>query len=110
MGLTRQTAARLWKQMPGQLRQDASLREFLRGLERRYLKEEGEQGASGARRGWGPAIPGHGENPQEWRGSARAACKLLNQDVRELKYEYRYAKPTTATTQNPSGDADPRLA
>ncbi len=41
-GLTRQTAARLWKQMPGQLRQDASLREFLRGL-KGYLKEEGSK-------------------------------------------------------------------
>jgi hypothetical protein len=41
-GLSRQTAARLWKRMPTQLRRDASLREFLRGL-KGYLKEEGSK-------------------------------------------------------------------
>jgi transposase-like protein len=41
-GLTRQTAARLWKHLPGQLRQDASLREFLRNL-KGYLEEEGSK-------------------------------------------------------------------
>jgi hypothetical protein len=41
-GLSRQTAARLWKRMPTQLRRDASLRGFLRGL-KGYLKEEGSK-------------------------------------------------------------------
>ena len=41
-GLSRQTAARLWKRMPTQLRRDASLREFLRGL-KGYLDEEGSK-------------------------------------------------------------------
>jgi hypothetical protein len=41
-GLTRQTAARLWERLPGQLRRDASLRAFLRGL-KGYLKKEGSK-------------------------------------------------------------------
>ena len=41
-GLTRRTAARLWQQMPAQLRRDASLREFLRGL-KGYLEKEGSK-------------------------------------------------------------------
>ena len=41
-GLTRRTAARLWQQMPAQLRRDASLREFLRSL-KGYLKKEGSK-------------------------------------------------------------------
>jgi hypothetical protein len=41
-GLSGQTAARLWKRMATQLRRDASLREFLRGL-KGYLKEEGSK-------------------------------------------------------------------
>jgi transposase-like protein len=41
-GLSRQTAARLWKRMPTQLRRDASLREFLMDL-KGYLKEEGNK-------------------------------------------------------------------
>jgi hypothetical protein len=41
-GLSRQTAARLWKRMPTQRRPDAGLREFLSGL-KGYLKEEGSK-------------------------------------------------------------------
>ena len=41
-GLSRQTAARLWERMPGQLRRDASLREFLRRL-KGYLEQEGRK-------------------------------------------------------------------
>src|SRR5438309_3115719 len=41
-GLTRRTAARLWQQMPAQLRHDASLREFLRSL-KGYLEKEGSK-------------------------------------------------------------------
>ena len=41
-GLTRRTAARLWQQMPAQLRRDASLREFLRSL-KGYLEKEGSK-------------------------------------------------------------------
>ena len=41
-GLSRQTAARLRKQIPNQLRRDASLRGFLRGL-KGYLEEEGSK-------------------------------------------------------------------
>ena len=41
-GLTRQSAARLWQQMPAQLRRDASLREFLRSL-KGYLEKEGSK-------------------------------------------------------------------
>jgi hypothetical protein len=45
-GLSRQTAARLWKRMPTQLRRDDSLRAFLRGL-KSYLKEEGSKVPAG---------------------------------------------------------------
>jgi hypothetical protein len=41
-GLGGQTAARLWRQLPGQLRRDSSLGEFFRDL-RGYLKEEGSK-------------------------------------------------------------------
>lgn len=41
-GLSGQTAARLWRQLPGQLRRDSSLGEFFRNL-RGYLKEEGSK-------------------------------------------------------------------
>jgi hypothetical protein len=41
-GLGRKTAARLWRQLPAKVRQDASLRDFLRGL-RGYLKAEGSK-------------------------------------------------------------------
>jgi len=41
-GLGRQTAARLWRQLPGQLRRDRSLGEFFRNL-RAYLKQEGSK-------------------------------------------------------------------
>jgi hypothetical protein len=41
-GLGRQTAARLWRQLPAELRRDASLGEFLTGL-KGYLKEEGSK-------------------------------------------------------------------
>lgn len=41
-GLSRETGARLWKGMPAQLRRDASLRKFLRGL-KGYLSEEGRK-------------------------------------------------------------------
>ena len=41
-GLGGQTAAQLWRQLPGQLRRDSSLGEFFRNL-RGYLKEEGSK-------------------------------------------------------------------
>jgi hypothetical protein len=41
-GLTRRTAARLWQQMPSQLRGDSHLREFLRSL-KGYLENEGSK-------------------------------------------------------------------
>ncbi len=41
-GLGRQTAARLWQQLPAQLRRDSSLEGFFRGL-KGYLKEEGSK-------------------------------------------------------------------
>jgi hypothetical protein len=39
-GMCRETAARLWQQLPAQLRRDSSLKGFFRGL-KGYLKEEG---------------------------------------------------------------------
>jgi hypothetical protein len=41
-GLGRQTAARLWRQLPAQLRRDAGVKEFLRSL-KGYLEEEGSK-------------------------------------------------------------------
>ncbi len=41
-GLGRQTAARLWQQLPAQLRRDSSLEGFFRSL-KGYLKEEGSK-------------------------------------------------------------------
>ena len=52
-GLTRRTAARLWQQMPAQLRRDAHLRGFLRSL-KGYLRKKGAR-CQWDSRGWGPA-------------------------------------------------------
>jgi hypothetical protein len=41
-GLSRETAARLWQQLPAQLRRDSSLEGFFRSL-KGYLKEEGSK-------------------------------------------------------------------